>query len=152
MVLFCLLAFFAVVAGANAFLVKAALSTFGGVETDSSYRAGLAYSGEIDAAHIQEARHWRVSARFVAAQNGKTAVEVSVQDQNGRPLSGLQAAVLLAHPSDRRHDQTVDMGEDAPGHFRGLTELAAGGWDLVIELSRAGERVFRSRSRVGVSQ
>ena len=28
------------------------------------------------------------------------------------------------------------------------TELAAGQWDLLIELSRQGDRVFRSKNRV----
>ena len=35
-----------------------------------------------------------------------------------------------------------------PGHFVGNTDLAAGQWDLVIELSRQDERLFRSKNRV----
>ena len=36
MVLACLLAFFAVVAGVNALMIRAAVSTFGGVETENA--------------------------------------------------------------------------------------------------------------------
>ena len=44
MVLVCLVAFFAVVAGVNAVMIRAAVSTFGGVETESAYQAGLAFA------------------------------------------------------------------------------------------------------------
>ena len=46
-VLFCLLGFFGVVFAVNAVLVKAATSTFGGVETSSSYKAGLMFEQDV---------------------------------------------------------------------------------------------------------
>jgi nitrogen fixation protein FixH len=51
MVLLCLIGFFFVVVGINAVMVRVAVSTFGGVETDSSYKAGLAFAKEAQAAH-----------------------------------------------------------------------------------------------------
>ena len=42
-VLFCLVGFFAVVFAVNAVMMRAATSTFGGVETASSYKAGLMF-------------------------------------------------------------------------------------------------------------
>ena len=39
--LFCLIGFFAVVAGVNAIMIRAAVSTFSGVETASARRAAL---------------------------------------------------------------------------------------------------------------
>jgi nitrogen fixation protein FixH len=148
MVLICLVSFFAVVAGVNFVLVKAAISTFGGLETESSYRAGLAFGGEIAAAQAQEARHWRVEAKVLPAKDGTTAVDMSVKDAAGQPLAGLDTVVRLAHPTDRRLDHSLAMREDAPGRFHGNTAQAAGEWDLVIELSRGEERLFRSRNRV----
>jgi nitrogen fixation protein FixH len=150
MVLICLVAFFAVVAGVNFILVEAAISTFGGLETDSSYRAGLAFSGEIAAAQAQEARHWRVGAKILPANDGSTIVEMSVQDATGQSLAGLDAVVRLAHPTDRRLDHALAMHEDSPGRFRGNTTPAKGEWDLIIELSRGEERLFRSRNRVSL--
>ena len=52
-VLFWLVGFFALVFGVNAVMVKAATSTFGGVETTSSYKAGLKFKDEIAAAERQ---------------------------------------------------------------------------------------------------
>ena len=150
MVLICLVAFFAVVAGVNFVLVKAAISTFSGLETESSYRAGLAFGQEIAGAQAQEARHWRVEVRVLPAQDGTTIVEMSMQDAAGQPLTGLDAIVRLAHPTDRRFDYAFVMRADAPGHFRGAASSVMGEWDLVIELSRGEERLFRSKNRISV--
>ena len=43
-------------------MIRAAISTFGGVETGSSYQAGLAFEREIAAARAQDALHWQVKA------------------------------------------------------------------------------------------
>ena len=90
MVLICLVAFFAVIVGVNFILVRAAVSTFGGVETESSYRAGLVFGQEITAAQEQNARHWRVSANVVPAGDDKTIVEVFAQDASGWPVIGIE--------------------------------------------------------------
>jgi nitrogen fixation protein FixH len=147
MVLACLIAFFAVVVGVNGIMIGAAVSTFGGVETASSYQAGLAYTRESNAAQAQDALRWQVKAS-VHPSAGTTRVEVDARDAEGRSLPGLQAAARLERPTDRRADQAVALHEDGSGHFRGTAAPLSGQWDLVIELSRGGERVFRSRNRV----
>jgi nitrogen fixation protein FixH len=147
MVLFCLIAFFAIVALANGLLVRFALTTFGGVETASSYQAGFAFEREAAAARAQDERHWQVSAK-VLPDAGVTTVEIDARDAAGQPLAGLEASAQLAHPTDRRADQMVHLSEAASGRFRGTAGALAGQWDLVIELSREGTRLFRSRNRV----
>ena len=44
--------------------------------------------------------------------------------------------------------QYYGNSEAAPGQFHGHSAPLAGQWDLVIELSRDGARMFRSRNRV----
>lgn len=144
-------AFFAVVFGVNAFMVRAAVSTFGGVETESSYKAGLAFSREVAAAAVQANRHWNVQAAVVPVHDAQR-IEVSARDANGRPLVGLTAVVRFSHPTDRRSDLTVEALEVAPGRFAGTAAPTAGQWDLVIEFLRGEERVFLSKSRVIVKQ
>jgi len=146
-VLLCLMAFFAVVSIANAILIRAATSTFGGVETSSSYQAGLAFARETAAAHAQDELHWLVRAN-VRPAGGQTVVTVDATDTGGRPLTGLQATARLAHPTNARSDKAVTLGESTSGRFAGTTEIMAGQWDLIIELSRDGQRMFRSRNRV----
>jgi nitrogen fixation protein FixH len=148
MVLMCLVAFFAIVAGVNAVMITAAISTFGGVETANAYQAGLAYATEEAAARAQEARHWRVNAQLRREPNGATAVELSAHNKDDRPLSAIEARVLLLHPADRRFDHTIEMQKAGMSRFYGTTTPAQGQWDLVVELLRDGERLFRSKERV----
>lgn len=146
-VLLCLIAFFAVISLANGIMIRAAVTTFGGVETASAYQAGLAYAREAGAAHAQDALNWQVRAQ-VRPSAGTTRVEVDVRDAAGAAIAGLQASARLERPTDRRADQEVALHEDGAGRFRGTAGPFAGQWDLVIELSRGDARVFRSRNRV----
>jgi nitrogen fixation protein FixH len=52
------------------------------------------------------------------------------------------------HPNDKRADQIMVLDERAPGQFRGHSAPLVGQWALVIELSREGARMFRSKNRV----
>jgi nitrogen fixation protein FixH len=146
-VLICLLAFFGVVSLANAIMIRAALTTFSGVETGSAYQAGQNFKYDSETARAQQERHWQVRAD-VRPADGKTLIEIDARDAAGLPLVGLEAMMQLQHPTDRRADQTVSLSEDVSGHFRGIAAPLAGQWDVLIDLSRGGERVFRSRNRV----
>ena len=55
---------------------------------------------------------------------------------------------MLERPIERQLDRGITVTEDLPGRFHGSAEIASGQWDLVIELSRQGDRLFRSRNRV----
>jgi nitrogen fixation protein FixH len=147
MVLIGFIAFFGVVAGVNAAMIHAAISTFGGVETESSYRAGLAFAREAATVEAQDARHWTVTAK-AAVEDNATVVDVTARDASGQPITNLAATASLVHPTDRRADHAVPLVSNGAGRFRGTTAASAGQWDLVIELSRDDERLFRSKNRV----
>jgi nitrogen fixation protein FixH len=147
MVLACFIAFFGTIFAMNAVLVRAATSTFGGVETESSYKAGLAFKNDIAAAQAQDALHWSVGASFDHERDG-TRFTVSARDAQDRPLAGLAGIARLSHPADRRQDVPLDLVEIEAGRFQSLAPVSAGQWDLVIELKRGDETVFRSRSRI----
>jgi nitrogen fixation protein FixH len=146
-VLFSLIAFFGVVSAVNGIMITAAVKTFGGVETESSYKAGLAFAREMAAADAQAARHWQVQADVVPA-GPEARIEVTARDAAGQPLRDVTALVRLVHPTDRRLDQIVDMTAQEPGRFLGTTAHVAGQWDIVIDLDRGNDRMFRSRNRV----
>ena len=148
-VLFSLIGFFALVAGVNAVMIRAAVSTFGGVETENAYQAGLHFAQELAAVEAQDALHWQVRGN-VSSNSATTAIRVTAAGADGRPLPGLQATSRLVHPIDRRADRTAVLKEESPGNFAGQTEAVAGQWLLVIELSRQGNRLFRSTNRVFV--
>lgn len=147
-VLLCLLGFFATVVGVNIVMARFAVSTFGGVETASSYKAGLAFRGEEMAADAQARRHWEVSAQIQNLGGDGRLVTVTAKDATGAPLTGLVAAARLAHPTDARRDVTLALRDLGAGRYLADLDAPAGQWDLVIDLSQGEERLFRSKNRV----
>jgi nitrogen fixation protein FixH len=75
-------------------------------------------------------------------------LDIDARDAAGHPLTGMDATATFERPTDRRLDRDVTITEDSPGHFHGSAEIPAGQWDVVIELSRRGDREFRSKNRV----
>ena len=110
------------------------------------------FEHDVAMAKAQDAQHWQVDAKVTPRGDG-SARPRHRRARRGRaqPLTGMAATAMFARPTDRRLDRTVTVSEDAPGHFHGSTDVAAGQWDLVIELSRQGERLFRSKNRVVIA-
>jgi len=148
MVLAGLLAFFAVVMVVNFTMARYALSTFAGVETESSYKAGLVFTKEADAAAAQEQRHWDVEVDIDALGGTGRQLSVRAVDAAGKPLSGLVADGRFSHPTDARRDVTLDLEPLGDGRYRAKADVPAGQWDLVIDFTQGGDRVFRSKNRV----
>ncbi len=147
-VLFCLVGFFGVVFAVNAVLVKAATSTFGGVETSSSYKAGLMFEQDVARAEQQDALHWQVDGKLGRVRSGDAVLDISARDAKGVPLAGLTAQARLAHPADERLDHAIELKNMAAGQFHGDVQAPPGQWELIVDLYRSDTRLFRSRSRV----
>ena len=90
-VLFCLLGFFGVVFAVNGVLVKAAISTFAGVETSSSYKAGLMFEQEVARAGQQDDLHWQVGGKIARDKAGEAVLDISARDAKGIPLTEITA-------------------------------------------------------------
>src|SRR3954469_5772061 len=128
-VLAMLLAFFAVVVGANLVLMRLAIQTLPGTEVDSAYSASLAYEKEILAARDQDARNWKVDARVERSGAGGATLQVEARDQDGQPMTGLTFQGRFERPTDRRADQPVVLAETGIGVYRGSApSIAAGQW------------------------
>jgi nitrogen fixation protein FixH len=147
MVLGCMIGFFAIVMTVNGIMATLAVSTFGGVETPSSYQAGLAFAGDVAAVHAQDERGWQVRATVVPTSDGRR-IELDARDVTGLPVQDVVAHITFAHPANRRADQAVVLTPTTAGHFKGTAVIPAGQRDLVIELDRDGFPMFRSKSRV----
>ena len=150
MVFICLVAFFGVIGLINAIMIFAAVATSGGVDTSNAYEVGLAFARESATARAQDDLRWQVTAELKRADTSTTTIDVTVRDATGKLLTDLAARARLSHPADGRSDQKVILNETSPGQFAGITAALAGQWDLVLEFSRNGERVFRSRNRIFV--
>ena len=100
MVFICLVAFFAVVAGVNAFMIREAVSTFSGLNTENSYQSGPRVRTRDRALEAQDELHWRVQARITPAANRHAQVEVAAATPGSTAdWPGGNGAV---RPSDRR--------------------------------------------------
>lgn len=149
-VLLMLVAFFGSVTLVNVVMIQAAVSTFGGVDTPSSYKAGLAFKAEEAAAAAQNARHWTVDADLSPAGEGGETLTVEVKDRLGNPVRDADVTARLTHPIDERLDVAVAMTDTGSGVYKGVAAAGAGQWRLVIEIARDGERLFRSENRIVV--
>ena len=148
-VLAMVLAFFGVVIAVNLIMVREAISTFGGVDTPSSYQAGLNFQAEAAAAAAQDALHWQVDAKLLPAARGKT-VTITASDAIGQPLTHLSVSARFAHPADERRDVDLALEETAPGIYTGTAAVDAGRWTLDLTIARARQRVFHSLNRITV--
>jgi len=147
-VLLWLVGFFGVVFAVNGVLVQAATSTFGGLETQSSYKAGLMFESEVAKAERQQALQWQVDGTLVRGREGEAVLDISVRDAQGAPVSGLTADATLAHPADAKRDHVIHLSHVGAGAFRGADKAQPGQWELIVDFYRGDARVFRSRSRV----
>lgn len=161
-VLLCLIGFFGTVMAVNVVMIRAAISTHGGSEKISSYRAGLNFTRDRAAAQAQQVLNWQVDVVLPRREGGQGEgclsplngcaasgpVSVSIRDAQGRPLPGLEAKLILSHPTDSRRDQTLVLTDRGGGAYEGVIDTAPGGWIVDIDLDRDGEQMFRSSSRV----
>ncbi len=146
-VLAMLVAFFGVVMVVNFAMMKAAISTFGGVDTKSSYEAGRMFEGEVAKAAAQTARDWQVSEHLTASGEEKV-LTIELRDAHGAPVAGVDVEARLAHPVDERNDVTIALAEVAAGAYRGHAVVSAGVWEINLLVVRGDEQLFRSKNRV----
>jgi nitrogen fixation protein FixH len=146
-VLAMLLVFFGLVMVVNVVMVKAAISTFGGVDTRSSYEAGRQFEGEVAKVAAQNARDWRVD-ESLAPSGDAQVLSVDLHDAKGAPVTGVAVEAKLAHPVDERNDVTVALAEIDAGTFRGRAVVPAGVWEIELLVVRGDEQLFRSKNRV----
>lgn len=147
-VLVAILGFFAVVAGANAVMMTAAIRTMPGVDAKSAYETSQRFNQEIARMRAQVARGWQVDADLRRDGAG-TIIAVSFLDKLGVPVTGLQVEAKLQHPATRSEDRDERLMESAPGQYVArVPALHAGAWTLAIKARRDGATVFDTRSRV----
>lgn len=147
-VLIWLVGFFGLVFLINGIMAKAAISTFGGVRTPSSYKAGQNFEHEVALARAQDALHWKVDGKLNLGRAGAAMLDMSVRDAEGQPVGGLTAEARLWHPADSRRDHVIPMRKTGPGAFHGEAQAQPGRWELTVDFYRGDKRMYRSRSEI----
>lgn len=145
-VLLIFVGFFASITAVNAVMIYAAVSTFGGVDKQNAYKVGLAFGRQLAEASEQDTRGWQVTGS-VNLRAQETQISVTVRDNQGRLLPGLEVTARLGHPVSARLDQKISFSEAGGGVYRAITKPLHGAWDIDLQISDHGQRMFRSISR-----
>ncbi len=148
MVLIAICCFFLVIFTVNFIMARFAITTFAGVETESSYKAGQLFAQERAAAERQGNLHWNVDVQITNPGGEARQVDVTIVDAEGKPLTGLVADGRFAHPTVKGKDVVLDMEPLGNGRYRAKADATPGQWVLVVDFMKDHERVYRSRNRI----
>lgn len=141
--------FFAVVAAVNVVMMRIAVTTFSGVESETPYKNGLAYNTRLDAARRQAALGWSIDARVQRAADGRATVTVEAKDKAGRPITDLTGIVRFERPTDKRMDRQGDIVSVGGGRYAAdIDGIGVGVWEVVVLFGEGGPTEFESRNRL----
>jgi nitrogen fixation protein FixH len=148
-VLAILVIFFGTIASADAVLVTSALRTWSGLEVASPYQASQRYNDEARLARRHEAQGWHLVSRPEREEATGLALTVTLQARDGSPLAGQRLRARFERPTDKRGDLGADLTETLPGTYVAhLDFVAAGQWDLVVDVLGQDGSDFRRKSRL----
>ncbi len=148
MVLIAICCFFLVIFTVNFIMARFAITTFAGVETESSYRAGQQFAQERAAAERQGNLHWNVDVQITSSGGETRVVDVTINDAEGKPLTGLVADGRFAHPTVKSKDVVLDLEPQGNGHYVAKIDAMPGQWVLEVDFMKGADRVYRSRNRI----
>lgn len=142
-------AFFGVIVAVNVVMMRIAVTTFSGVESETPYKNGLAYNTRLDAAKRQAALGWTVDARVQRSEDGRATVTVQAKDKAGRPIGDLTGIVRFERPTDKRMDRQGDIVRVGGGGYTAQIDgVGVGVWDVVVLFGEGGPTEFESRNRL----
>jgi nitrogen fixation protein FixH len=149
-VLAALLTFFIVVASVDAVMIYQALSTFGGLETQDSYRKGLNYNQRIAEDAAQAQLGW---SDAVTVDQAGGALIVTLKDRNGKPVDGMTISAAIGRPATNLYDRNITFDDKGEGRYEAAVPgLADGTWtvELAARASRNAEAavLYQSKARI----
>lgn len=114
--------FFGTIIAVNVFMAYSAVSTFPGMEVDSSYADSQTFD---DRRHAQEALGWNASVEIP----GDGTLVLHLVDGQGAPVAPAELTALLTRPTNREEDQLLQMTR-VNGAFVAPATLGDGQWRL----------------------
>ncbi|WP_416914639.1 MAG: FixH family protein [Roseicyclus sp.] len=113
---------FGLIIGVNLFMAYSAVSTFPGMEVDSSYADSQTFD---DRRLAQEALGWNASVEIP----GDGTLVLHLVDEVGAPVAPAELTALLTRPTNREEDQLLELTR-VNGAFVALVVLGDGQWRL----------------------
>jgi len=115
-------AFFGTIIAVNLFMAYSAVSTFPGMEVDSSYADSQTFN---DRRLAQDALGWDASVEIP----GDGTLVLRLVDAAGRPVAPAELTALLTRPTNRQEDQLLDLAR-INGAFVAAADIGDGQWRL----------------------
>lgn len=113
---------FGLIIGVNLFMAYSAVSTFPGMEVDSSYADSQTFD---DRRLAQEALGWNASVEIP----GDGTLVLHLVDEVGAPVAPAELTALLTRPTNREEDQLLELTR-VNGAFVAPVVLGDGQWRL----------------------
>ncbi len=123
-VLFAVLSFFGIVTAVNVFMAFKAVSTFPGLEVQSSYVAGRGFDGRREA---QEALGWTLVQDYRPGR-----MKLRITDASGQAVQAKALEALIGRITIARDDQQPDFIWTGQG-YEAAVELGTGEWMMKVQ-------------------
>lgn len=130
---------FAVIIAVNVVMAWQAISTFPGLEAQSSYLASQDFDAEVAA---QRALGWRLEPSY-DSESG--ALRLVFSDRDGHPVTVQDLNVLVGRPTEARDDRTPAFQLGADGAYQAFEDLGRGKWMIRVEAHAADGTLFHQR-------
>ncbi|VAX03491.1 hypothetical protein MNBD_ALPHA03-1062 [hydrothermal vent metagenome] len=148
--------FFLVVFTVNGIMTYFALGTWGGLETENSYRKGIHYNEQITSAAKQAESGWEIylrhSPEMITAEAGETGrldIEV-IWPENDLPPAKVSALVTRAVTNI--YDQEIILTKSRGNLYTAPLSLPlAGQWNVEILVKRPNGDLYKLKQKISVA-
>lgn len=130
----------------------AARSDGGAQVVEAYYDTALQFEDEQAARVASAALGWGARVEIGVCVEGLCAIELTVRDRDGAPVTGLTGVLHTSRPQEAGTVATIPLApkEGVPGVYRQLVPLSAAGlWDIAVDAHGGGER-FLTTTRLDV--
>jgi len=141
--------FFVVLACADGFFVYLALSTHPGVRVENSYEKGVNYNDTLAEYATQKELGINAKLEF-ESKNKNVNIKFFMLDKDNKPLDGYIVSAKISRPTQKGHDQNIQLNNTTNGLYSYSTELPFEGlWDVFILAEKNGN-IFRMTKRIDI--
>lgn len=130
---------FAVIIAVNVLMAWKAISTFPGLEVDSSYLASQDFDADKAA---QQALGWRLTPSYDAATG---ALRLAFLDAAGHPVTLGDLAVVVGRATEAKDDRRPVFHQGLDGAYLASEDLGQGKWMMQVTAHAADGTLFQQR-------
>ena len=141
-----LLGAFIAVAAVNGLMIWYAESSWTGLVSDSAYEQGLGFDRMLAESRAEAALGWQGAIAYDA---GAGRLTVTLANQAGAPLTGLELSAQWLRPTREGFDRTIALTELAPGRYgAAIRPPLPGQWDVRVTVMEQGRARFHAQKRL----